>query len=187
MILPDPFLICGLPRSRTAWLSVFLECSHELSGEVPTIDDMIDVLDRRERRGNSDSIQALFLSKILVRIPNANVVFVERNKDDAINSFVKVTGLKKEECTQLFDLIDAQISEWKKILPRSLTVKFEEIGDENVARAIWQHCRPMDAFNPIRFRALEKLNIQQKTDAINYAINHPKEFSISKILTRTTG
>ncbi len=172
-----PFLICGLPRSRTAWLSVFLNCPHELSSKTPSVDALVEKINRSE--GNSDSIQVLFLGKIMKKVPNAKLVFIHRNLLESIRAFSSVSGIKAETCGELFGRIFGEMLEWKRRLPNSLWIEYEDLKNEQTAFKLWNYCRPHEEFDSERYSELEKLNIQQKPDLIKYAALRPHEFYTS--------
>lgn len=159
--MSDPFLICGLPRSRTAWLANFLnygdvECSHELVHEL-SVSGMHRFITRSSQKyaGNSDTMQSLLMPDIL-RLMNPPIVVVQR---DPIAVAASLTALGLHTSLQLMQMLQMGL-EYVKGLPRCLTVRFEDLSNPETGEAILKHVAPCEPFNRWRFTQLCGWNVQ---------------------------
>ncbi len=181
-----PFLICGLPRSRTAWLANFLyygnsSCLHELMSKQ-TVSGLFHCLtkDGTKFSGNSDTAQTLFMEDILRLMPDAPIVVVKRDSEDVLRSLHALGIHLGRNCME--PLVGA-LSATEK-LPNTLAVRYEDLSSEATLRAIQSHCCPGEPFNRERTSMLIDTNIQITTSrwaylferaALNYATQAPAE------------
>lgn len=91
MITRKPFLIIGLPRSRTAWLANYftnngIVCYHELLMDIP-IGGLYKAIS--PRNGNADSSLCIYPDYVLEmeEQKNLRVVVIDRNVNECIESF----------------------------------------------------------------------------------------------------
>jgi hypothetical protein len=92
----DPIFVLGMPRCRTAWLSVCLSalgvnCSHEGIRDHADFEDFAEELEERlgiGPAGDSDPTAVYWLDKILVRWPAAKFVVVYREDTEALEALV---------------------------------------------------------------------------------------------------
>jgi len=133
-----PFVIFGLPRSRTKWLSSFLShenhvCHHDLTAEVSSLSELRDKLSV-PGNGTSETSLAHGWPMLLSWFPNMKIVVIRRDVNDVMTSLEKC-GLKipLEEIQYRNDRLD-EIS----ALPRVMTVDFNDI--DKMSRKILFHC-----------------------------------------------
>ena len=96
----SPVFIIGMPRCRTAWLSVCasalgVDCSHEAIGDFATFEGYADDLDSRLASGpagDSDSGLVYWLPQILERWPGARLAVITRDDREGLESLVKAAG-----------------------------------------------------------------------------------------------
>lgn len=160
--MSTPFLILGLPRSRTAWLANFLtfgeiRCGHEMMSEF-SVHGLFEELTGTNLRyeGNSDTSAAMFLPDILRYMPDIAIVVVRREIKDVL------TGLRKMGMSitdhQLRPMVDGLFEAAR--LENSLTVRFEDLSSESTLRAVQAHCAPGEPFDRQRASMLRDFNIQ---------------------------
>jgi hypothetical protein len=149
----NPFFITGYPRSMTAWLSVALDCAHERDGK--SMEEFMQDIECGEQSGDSSSIASMLYAEIKERFPDSRWVVIEREKDECLQSFCKVSKLPKNKCVELFDYIEHCIS---GISP-ALRVKFCDIQAR--LKEIWEWCYPEIDYPVKRIKKLQMLNIQQ--------------------------
>lgn len=157
-----PFIILGLPRSRTAWLANFLtfgeiSCGHEMMSQF-SIHGLFDELTGSNLRycGDADTAASMFLPDILRYMPDIPIVVVRRETKDVL------TGLRKMGMSitehQLRPMMDGLCEAVK--LENTLAVKFEDLDSESTLRAVQSHCAPGEPFDRQRASMLRDLNIQ---------------------------
>lgn len=89
------FFVLGLPRSRTAWLSVLLtgahsQCSHAGTNGFATFAEYAKDLREREGDcvGDSNPFLAFYVDDLIREFPDAKLIFVHRNAEDARRAFL---------------------------------------------------------------------------------------------------
>jgi hypothetical protein len=145
--MTPPFLIFGLPRSRTFWLSIFLTygswvCSHEESRHVRSVDDIRSWLSQ-DRVGTVETAAAPFWRLIRNIRPDIRVVVIRRPAVDVLESLV-ATGVEVDRPAMLAKLIRAQakLDQVAARMPGALVVPFADLVTESVCAAIFEYCLP---------------------------------------------
>lgn len=94
-----PWFVLSYPRSRTAWLSVFLNgagvpCFHEAWGQVKTVKELRALM---ESKGdgpvvNSDCSNVLFFDELREEFPEAQYLVLKNSRQAVSDSLVKAYG-----------------------------------------------------------------------------------------------
>jgi hypothetical protein len=162
----NPFFIFALPRSRTAWLSVFLTsthsfCYHEALCQCNRIAHLKQLLLRAETpaAGNSDSGNIIFRETILENFPDARIVIVLRDPK-AVHKSLALAGVEMDE-----DAVDGFYKDLlvlaKEYEDSALVVDYRDLDNLDTLATIWEFCvGDVEPFNPYRAHALLQLNIQ---------------------------
>lgn len=157
-----PFLILGLPRSRTAWLANFLtfgeiRCGHEMTSQF-SVHGLFDELSGENVRysGDADTAATMFLPDILRYMPDIPIVVVRRDTKGVLASLRKL-GLNLTD-HQLRPMMDGLCEAAK--LENTLTVRYEDLSGESTLKAIQSHCAPGEPFDRQRVNMLRNLNVQ---------------------------
>ena len=109
----QPFFVCGLPRSRTAWWSVvastpYSVCLHEPAKDCKTFEELKERwLSLPVYRGISDSGLAFQMGRIMQEIEPRTLI-VDRDPNDVLASFRRYWGRPFDEYqvgTMLFDAV----------------------------------------------------------------------------------
>jgi len=163
-----PFLITGLPRSRTAWMSVLCTtgrafCAHEPSAKFRTVDDIADFYDTDayDYIGASDATLGLFLPWILEHI-KPRVLIIDRPLEDCQLSFERAIGLPRTT------LVEREY-EMLQSLPANPLVKrvwYEHLDLPRVVAGCFFHLLPGLPFDEERAAELARLNIQVDPDKL---------------------
>lgn len=145
-----PFIVYGLPRSRTNWLSWFLSyhgwrCYHDQGIHMRTLDDLRSAC-RMDYTGWADTGAALYWRVVQAYRPDAKVLVVRRPRDQVFDSLLRLEAagamtldharlrrLLAYEDHQL-DLIEAQAG--------VLSVTFDDLAREETCAAVFEHCLP---------------------------------------------
>lgn len=161
MGVAQPFFIAGLPRSRTAWLSVLCTtdrtvCYHEPTALMQSLDSLDQIYDSRyySHVGVSDSGLGFFAEEILKRWAPRTLI-VERNVREVEQSLAQL-GLP---VTNYCDLLLEHLRH-VKAHPLVMWVPFEALSEERTVERIFWHLLPGVAFDEARFDLLERMVIE---------------------------
>lgn len=167
-----PFLIFGLPRSRTAWLAAFLcgegiRCEHELLARCRSFRDFrFHLTDRTDRSdlifGNADSGMLFYLEQVLESAPEGTrMVLVERDPAAVCKSWERLEHFGALD--PLLPRLEAALAKLRA-LPGVLRIPFAAL-DERIYE-LWDHvtCGALP-FPLERFGLFQKLNIQLTNEA----------------------
>lgn len=174
-----PFFITGLPRSRTAWLSVLMTtddtiCFHEPSRDIANLDDLGKKFESEQHRyvGVSDSGLGFLASDILERFKPRTLI-VERPIQEVEASLDAMGFPASNYCEALKAELDLV-----KDGPLVMRVPFQLLGDKRVAMRIFWHLMPGIPFDEERFEALSWMNIQTDNKmTLQYAMRNPSKIN----------
>ena len=161
-----PFLVTGLPRSRTAWLSVFMSgagsiCYHEPIGGIREVSDIEEIYksDYYKFVGIADSGLGFFLDWILKNIQPRTLI-VERDPSEVIESLAKL-GLPR---TNFTELLNDRLQTFKEH-PLVMWVPYEALNMKRVMQKIYWHLMPGQPFDEARYELLAKMRIEADAEA----------------------
>lgn len=158
------YLVTGLPRSRTLWMSKFLpNCVHEVAQNIDNLDD----LRRIGVDGISDSGLGFWLEWILenLKVP---VLVIDRNIDEVEKSLFEMgLGLP---ITNFCELIQAKLL-LSKEHPLVLWVKFEDLNAR--MEEIWHHLLPDTPFDQEKFEQMRNAEIVIDIDGVKQRMAVP--------------
>ena len=152
--MSENFMILGLPRSRTCWLSNFMTttavyCHHELVGYCSSKEEYRDKMDLDyEYVGDSDTAGLLLHNDY-----DCPKVIIHRDINDVHTSLVKLFGYNKEFLPSLY--------KWQGMLKQvdGLHIDFNEI--DNNLEQIWKHCVDLP-YDKLRAEKLMNTKIEAK-------------------------
>ncbi len=171
------FYIVGLPRSRTTWLSHlfttdFSYCFHEL---LSSYGNYAGAMQRTFKPfvGSSDTNPVSFL---MLPKPNGPVVVIERDKDEAINSFLKwfnpVAAFGGDYANTVKRLFSFYLEAMDKIKPHALVVEYNDLNNNDVVECIWNYCIPGIVFDKARGMLFQDTVITVKNKDLTRSIKH---------------
>ena len=160
------FIITGLPRSRTAWMSVaatteVVHCEHEPYSWYKDLSSLASYWAEGpyEAKGVSDSVLGFDLAKLL-EDPELRVLVLWRNVDEVQESLAKLIGKKLALVYSLANTLALY-----KGHPRVDFLAFEDMDDTRmICRALFRLTGVL--YNAPRIDELQRMNIQ--TDMIKY-------------------
>lgn len=168
------FFICGLPRSRTAWLANLLTygpsfCHHDALIECAVPSNLPSVMNMDVPRGtiflgDSDSNLGLCWRSVIPMFPNAKVVFIERDRSEAIDAeynaaVVEGYPVTKQEIGQFVNRIWVGTREFMANWKSKIIVDYNDIDIR--CDDIWEHCLGDVPFSWTRFRMLQEFRVTQ--------------------------
>ncbi|CCG40161.1 GNAT family N-acetyltransferase [Magnetospirillum molischianum] len=155
-----PFVVFGLPRSRTKWLSVFLSygpwvCCHDSLLGLSNIEGLVKLLSA-PNTGLSETAMAFAAPVIRKLFPEVRFVVVRRRDLEDVRTSMEAVGLHYPDglLEQMAVHLDAVSA-----LPGTLTVSFEDLRDEDACRSVFEHCLGLP-WNRGWWEALADQNIQ---------------------------
>jgi hypothetical protein len=159
----QPYFICSLPRSRTAWLANFLThedsfCFHEPMNLV-SLENYPSLLSTtgREYAGISDSLNVLIVDKLLEMFPEAKLVAIRRPVDEVDQSLQRLGFPCKSLLNKMERELERVIREYDP-----LVIEFNDFSAED----IWSYLLPDQPLDKDRMDMLEDFNITVSAEVI---------------------
>lgn len=160
-----PFLVLGLPRSRTAWLSRFLsygdwKCGHDELRHARSLDDASTWFSQ-PCIGSVETAAAPWWRLLDHVAPGARVAVVRRPVSEVVDSIMRVMGdaMDRAALTTAMAYLDRKLDQIEARLPDVLSVNFHDLGDERVCALLFEHCLPL-RHDHAHWAALADENIQ---------------------------
>jgi len=173
------FFIVGLPRSRTAWLANLLTfgecfCFHEALAHVQSPQNLPQLFANTDLNivGDADPSVPLFHVEIAELFPEAKYVFIDRDYDCALKSyvdFIRNNPLKdglvqnEEEAVAGFAVLAKRLAEMKETLRNhhTRTVNFASLDDSATMYCLHEFCTgvPMTRLQHNRLIMLQNFRI----------------------------
>lgn len=177
------YFIVGLPRSRTAWLSVLLTgdgsfCFHEGLQHCESV-NQLKALSQNVPRGtvyvgDADPSICFYAHQVYDLFPDARWVFIQRNRIEAARAewqasvesgVTELEGLTLEqvieatkEADRNLELLWAQLTLEHK---QKLLCQYWQLDNYDTIRNIWAFCCPGLEFPEERYQILKNLRITQ--------------------------
>ncbi|CAB4202520.1 hypothetical protein UFOVP1366_31 [uncultured Caudovirales phage] len=143
-----PFVVFALPRSRTAWLSRFLTygdwmCGHEELRHTRSLDD-VTAWFSQPNIGASETAAASWWRLLDRFAPGARVLIVRRPVSEVVNSMINIPGLSFDRAAleRAMSKLDRKLDQIEARCANVLSVKFNDLNDETVCAAAFEHCLP---------------------------------------------
>lgn len=151
-----PYLVTGLPRSRTAWMAEWLpNCVHEPVIDLDAIDDLRGVYAKHQ--GVSDSGLGFWLDWILREIKPRTLI-IERDIAEVERSLAELCP--QMPATNLCQLLRAELDK-HKAHPLVMVVPFHALSHPITMRKVWWHLTGNhNPFDEGRYDRMNKMNIQ---------------------------
>ncbi|MBP2290718.1 GNAT family N-acetyltransferase [Azospirillum rugosum] len=168
--MSPPFVIFGLPRSRTAWLSRFLTygdwvCGHEELRHARSLDDVRSWL-AQPCTGTAETAAAPWWRLARHLRPDLRVVVVRRDPMASADSLMRL-GLfpDRPAVERLMHRLDRKLEQISRRVPDALSVRFEDLEREDACAAVFEHCLPY-RHDPEWWGAWAPVNVQCDMRAI---------------------
>lgn len=163
-----PFIVLGLPRSRTAWLSRFLAygdytCGHEELRHCRSLDDVAAWF-AQPFTGTAETAAAPWWRMIPADI---QVVVVRRPVGNVVESLMHLPGCLFDRAALESGMkrLDHKLDQITARRDNVLSVTFDGLNDEAVCKAVFEHCLPYE-FNRDWWASWAPVNVQCDMRAI---------------------
>ena len=147
------FLVMGLPRSRTYWLSRFLSyrdhhCAHEQARYIRGLIDARCWLSQ-EATGSAETGVARWWRLIRHLQPDIRMVVVRRPVGEVVDSLLRldlggVCTFNRTALTGLLEKHDRALDRVERDCPGVLSVRFHDLAEEATCQAVFEHCLPYE-------------------------------------------
>lgn len=141
MAPPPPFVIFGLPRSRTYWLSRFLthgdwHCGHDELRHMGSMDDVRAWLSQ-PFTGTVETAGSPWWRLLMHFRPDVRIVTIRRPVDEVAASCARIgwpADLRKlRQRDRKLDQIEARV-------PGMLSVTYADLAEEHTCASLFEHC-----------------------------------------------
>jgi len=156
-----PFVIFGLPRSRTAWLTQWLRLAsggarigHDLAIEADTIDGWLESVYRRVR-GTCETGAVEAWPILRQAIPDCRIVTVHRDVTDVAGSLMLAGAPAPMDDLNRRAMALQELSEQ----PGVVSIAFAGLADPRLCADLQEHCLSVP-FNWQAWRCMEACNVQ---------------------------
>jgi hypothetical protein len=144
--LVPPFLVLGLPRSRTAWLSKFLSygpwtCGHDEIRHCRTLEDVRSWF-MQPFIGSAETLGATWWRLIPKVAPGCRVLVVRRPVLEVVDSLLHL-GVPVDQRPGLLQRLraaDAKLDQVEARLPRVVSVQYRDLAQAEICRRVFEHC-----------------------------------------------
>jgi hypothetical protein len=138
----SPFLVVGLPRSRTAWLAKFLSyqgrvCRHEPSLRWESLADFARWLDGSE--GASDTMMTFLAHEVQRRRPDIPLLVIRRPRFEVLESLNRLPYKKEPWLPAWLEKMDARLDRIEDELD-CFVLNFHELDLPMECRLAGLHC-----------------------------------------------
>lgn len=162
--MTSPFVVFALPRSRTYWLSAFLNyggrtCAHDEILRVRGVDDVTAWLSQ-DRVGSVETAAAPFWRLPREIRPDVRIAVVRRPVADVARSLMN-TGIQfdREALVRRLGRLDRRLNQIEQNLPDVVSVSYADLGREEGCARLFEHCLG-ETHNHAWWERLAPLNLQ---------------------------
>lgn len=174
------FLIFGLPRSMTAWLSCFLTCGpvfcqHELSGKLDSAQEIADSIKQQPFpfSGLADPGALMIWRELTEILPDATLVFIRRNCKGSRDALARVANIEPSLLDIRYDQLNQRASDFLyRAEPKIL--EFHDLQHEQWLRILWGWVAGDSLLSEAHLRKMMTLHATQKDEIIQAAANAPQ-------------
>lgn len=186
------FVVYGLPRSRTAWLSEFLtykdhSCLHEAAITLRSLEEFKEYFSRGNT-GVSETGIAQGWWLVNHACPSIKTVVVKRPISEVVSSLMEldlsgIASYDKDSLTKHIQYGDRMLDKISS-RPGVLTVSFSDLKNMSTCKDVFEHCLPYD-FDIKHWSRLKNKNIQiNMRDLLKYYYEHSTEINEFKKLCK---
>lgn len=180
MIKAKPFLIFGMPRSMTAWLSTFLTCGpvfcqHELSGKLDSAQAIADSI--REQpfacSGLADPGALMIWRELTELLPDATLIYVRREPRQSRESLARVGNVEPGALLSRYAQLIGQAGLFSQRTEPHI-LEFHDLQQESWLRTLWNWCAGDTPLPESHLTKMMTLRVTQKDEIIQAAANSPQ-------------
>lgn len=175
-----PFLIFGMPRSMTAWLSCFLTCGpvfcqHELSGKLDSPQEIAESIKKQPFpfSGLADPGALMFWKELTELLPDATLIYVRREPKHSREALARVGEIEASALLPRYSqLLSASSSFCESARPKIL--EYHDLLQEPYLRLLWGWCAGSSPLPEEHLKKMMTLHVTQKDEIIQAAARSPQ-------------
>lgn len=158
------FIIYGLPRSRTFWLSRFLSygawtCGHDEARHARTLED-IKLWFSQPFTGTVETAAAPWWRAVETMAPGTRTVVIRRDPADVCESLHRLgLGFDSDGLRRTVEKLDKKLDQIERRIPNVLSIRFDALAKEDICAKIFEFCL-QTPFDPAWYAQLSRLNLQ---------------------------
>lgn len=157
-----PFIVFGLPRSRTYWLSRYLSygewsCGHEEIRHARSVDD-VKAWFSQPLTGTVETAAGPWWRLIQSIRPDIRIVVIRRPVDEVVESLVAL-GFERDIMRPFMRRMDTKLDQIEHRVFGVLSIRFRDMADEHVCAEIFEHCLPY-RHDPAWWAYMAPINMQ---------------------------
>lgn len=190
-----PFVVFGMPRSRTHWLSRFLSygdwsCEHEAVAKFRGLDDVKSWLSQ-DFTGSVETAAAPFWRLLRKYRSDARVAVVFRPVSEVVDSLMRldmrgVVSFDRESVTKAMLRLEAKLWQIVARVPDAIVVTFAELATRGGCRRIFEHCLQLP-FDRVWWRSFANSNLQCSMPAMmRYFMAHKPQIDRMRAIAKQT-
>ncbi len=172
------FLIFGMPRSMTAWISCFLTCGkvfcqHEICGSHSDARGIAENIRTRPFliSGMADPAALLLWRELTQELPDATLIYVRRSPLESQQSLATVAGVDPALLDGRYQtLVDAASEFCQQAEPHRL--EFHDLAQEHWLRILWGWVAGDEPLPEEHLRKMMSLHVRQRDELIQAAARH---------------
>lgn len=171
-----PFVILSLPRSRSRWLSCFLnygdwQCGHDEVRHCRSLDDVKSWLSQANT-GTVETAGAPFWRLLLQYQPDVRVVTIRRPVDQVVQSLMATGVAFDPAITRMMWRLDRKLDQVEHRVPGVRSFVYDDLRTEATCAALFEHCLPYK-HDHAWWSQFDTLNVQLNLEhLVRYFIAH---------------
>jgi hypothetical protein len=181
-----PFLVTGLPRSRTAWLANLLTtgttlCYHDAIRFGDPVELLMAPIDGVGARGIADSALCCYHDAIFACWPDAPLVIVRRPFEECVSSFAWAARelVAESDARRALVVLQRELAGLSK--RPHLEVPYESLSHEAGCRRVWENCQPRERWSGARWRELDRIRMEMKMPTRGEIANVLRALSVVEV------
>lgn len=175
------FLIFGLPRSMTAWLSCFLTCGkvfcqHELTSKLASAQEIAESIRQQPFpfSGLADPGALMIWRELTELLPDATIIYIRREPKQSRGSLARVGNINADYLFPRYtQLIQHATVFFQHSEPKIL--EFHDLLEEHWLRVLWRWVAGDTELPESHLRKMMSLRVTQKDEIIQQAARSPQQ------------
>lgn len=175
-----PFLIFGLPRSMTAWMSCFLTCGevfcqHELSGKLSSAREIADSIRRQPftYSGMADPGALMIWRELTELLPDATLIYVRRSPVESQQSIARVADVDARLLDSRYAALVRNAADFCQHA-EPYRLEFSDLTQEHWLRILWGWVAGDEHLPEQHLTKMMSLHIRQRDEIIQQAARVPQ-------------
>lgn len=174
------FIILGLPRSMTAWLSTFLTCGpvfcqHELSGKLDSPEEIADSIRQQPFpfSGLADPGALMIWRELTELLPDATLIYIRREPKQSREALARAGNVASDLLFERYSTLIRNSSQFCQHAEPKV-VEFQSLTEESTLRLLWGWCAGDTKLPEAHLRKMMTLRVTQKDEIIQSAAKRPQ-------------